>query len=337
MNGFSRPAPSLAVVSPTITPPIRPGSGRGGDLVQVVKGQLRLVHRLRDEMVEHLDMGARGNLRHDAAKGGMLGDLRHHHLRQHAAAAGRGRSTTAAAVSSQVVSMPRTIIGIFPLTSWRSATCRAVGIPVIGCIIVERAAKHVKSSSSSMATCTLPSPLGARGSPLALAQAREVRAACGRRASIRSTSRSWSSAPAATSVQDRPLSEAGGKGLFTKEIEEALIGGAIDLAVHSAKDLPTVLPEDLGSPATCSARTRATRSSAAGQEACATFRPARFGTASLRRQAMVKRLRRISGSCRARQRRDAAAKSRCRPGRRDVAGRRRPQAARPRGGRRRHL
>src|SRR5437588_1851503 len=46
-------------------------------------------------------------------------------------------------------------------------------------------------------------------------------------------------------IQDRPLAEAGGKGLFTKEIEEALLAGRVDLAVHSAKDLPTFLPEGL--------------------------------------------------------------------------------------------
>src|SRR5690242_7402401 len=46
-------------------------------------------------------------------------------------------------------------------------------------------------------------------------------------------------------IQDRTLAEAGGKGLFTKEIEEALLAGTIDLAVHSAKDLPTWLPEGL--------------------------------------------------------------------------------------------
>ena len=46
-------------------------------------------------------------------------------------------------------------------------------------------------------------------------------------------------------IQDRPLSEAGGKGLFTKEIEEALLAGRIDLAVHSSKDMPTKLPDGL--------------------------------------------------------------------------------------------
>ena len=46
-------------------------------------------------------------------------------------------------------------------------------------------------------------------------------------------------------ILDRPLAEAGGKGLFTKEIEEALLVREIDLAVHSMKDMPTVLPDGL--------------------------------------------------------------------------------------------
>ena len=61
----------------------------------------------------------------------------------------------------------------------------------------------------------------------------------------RTRSSSTSSAPRGDLIQDRPLAEVGGKGLFTKEIEEALLAGAIDLAVHSAKDMPTVLPAGL--------------------------------------------------------------------------------------------
>jgi hydroxymethylbilane synthase len=93
-------------------------------------------------------------------------------------------------------------------------------------------------------------------------------------------------------IQDRPLAEAGGKGLFTKEIEEALLGGAIDLAVHSSKDMPTVLPAGLmlaaflpredPRDAFVSRRARSLRDLPRG---------AVVGTASPRRQAMVKRLR----------------------------------------------
>src|SRR6266478_5219626 len=91
--------------------------------------------------------------------------------------------------------------------------------------------------------------LGTRGSKLALTQAGLVRDALA--ASVPALG-----APDAIEIvairttgdriQDRPLAEAGGKGLFVKEIEEALLAGAIDLAVHSAKDMPTVLPDGLG-------------------------------------------------------------------------------------------
>ena len=88
--------------------------------------------------------------------------------------------------------------------------------------------------------------IGTRGSPLALAQAREV---CRRLAHAHSLPETeFEIVPITTSgdrIQNRPLSEAGGKGLFTKEIEEALLAGTIDVAVHSAKDMPTVLPDGL--------------------------------------------------------------------------------------------
>ncbi len=97
----------------------------------------------------------------------------------------------------------------------------------------------------------LPSPdrplkIGTRGSPLALAQAQETRARLMQAHGlpedafeirvIKTTG---------DAVQDRALSEIGGKGLFTKEIEEALLAAEIDVAVHSMKDMPTVLPAGL--------------------------------------------------------------------------------------------
>ena len=88
--------------------------------------------------------------------------------------------------------------------------------------------------------------IGTRGSPLALAQAHEVRARL--MASSGRPQTAFSIVVIRTSgdrIQDRPLAEAGGKGLFTKEIEEALAAREIDLAVHSMKDMPTVLPTGL--------------------------------------------------------------------------------------------
>src|SRR5712691_4563528 len=85
--------------------------------------------------------------------------------------------------------------------------------------------------------------IGTRGSPLALAQAREVRARLAAAHGIDAAAIELRAIrTSGDMVQDRPLTEIGGKGLFTKEIDQALIDGTVDLAVHSAKDLPTVLP-----------------------------------------------------------------------------------------------
>jgi hydroxymethylbilane synthase len=85
--------------------------------------------------------------------------------------------------------------------------------------------------------------IGTRGSPLALAQAREVRA---RIAAARGLDLDAIELvvirTSGDMVQDRPLTEIGGKGLFTKEIDQALIERTVDLAVHSAKDLPSEDP-----------------------------------------------------------------------------------------------
>src|SRR6201987_3008916 len=88
--------------------------------------------------------------------------------------------------------------------------------------------------------------IGTRGSPLALAQARMLRhALCAAHAWQEDAGAVTVIRPSGALIQDRPLAQAGGKGLFTKEIEDALVAGAIDVAVHSAKDMPTLLPGGL--------------------------------------------------------------------------------------------
>jgi hydroxymethylbilane synthase len=135
--------------------------------------------------------------------------------------------------------------------------------------------------------------IGTRGSPLALAQARMVRARLA--AALGCDAEAIEMRVIRTSgdrIQDRPLSEAGGKGLFTKEIEEALLANEIDLAVHSAKDMPTLLPDGLMLTA-CLERedARDVFISRRAKSFAALPTGAVVGTASLRRQALVKRLR----------------------------------------------
>lgn len=90
--------------------------------------------------------------------------------------------------------------------------------------------------------------IGTRGSPLALAQARQVRAAIARLHDIPEDEiliDTISTAGDRSQGSNRSLSDIGGKGLFSKEIEERLLSGDIDLAVHSAKDMATRLPDGL--------------------------------------------------------------------------------------------
>ena len=135
--------------------------------------------------------------------------------------------------------------------------------------------------------------IGTRGSPLALAQAHEVR--------DRLTA-AHSLAPeqieihiidtTGDQIQDKALRDFGGKGLFTKEIEEELLAGGIDLAVHSMKDMPTELPPGLIIP--CLLPREDVRDAFISEKATsieALPEGAVVGTASLRRQAMVKQMR----------------------------------------------
>jgi hydroxymethylbilane synthase len=90
---------------------------------------------------------------------------------------------------------------------------------------------------------TRPLLIGTRGSPLALWQARHVWARLLQSAGLGEGDVGLSViATSGDRIKDKPLREFGGKGLFTKEIDEALLRGDVDLAVHSMKDLPTDLP-----------------------------------------------------------------------------------------------
>src|SRR5215469_10858705 len=132
-------------------------------------------------------------------------------------------------------------------------------------------------------------PIGTRGSPMALRQAALVRdrliAAhpdlAAEIVTIRTTG---------DRVQDRRLAEIGGKGLFTKEIEEALFAGRVDLAVHSLKDVETLLAEGLE--ITCVLPRDDPRDVFLSQTVpglAALPNGARVGTSSLRRQAQLLR------------------------------------------------
>ena len=93
--------------------------------------------------------------------------------------------------------------------------------------------------------------IGTRGSQLALAQVDLVRArltAAWPELVARGAITIETIRTTGDRITDRPLAEAGGKGLFAKEIEEALLAGDIDIAVHSMKDMPTFLPDGLEVP-----------------------------------------------------------------------------------------
>lgn len=100
-------------------------------------------------------------------------------------------------------------------------------------------------------TIDLPTPeqplnIGTRGSPLALAQANETRDRLAKAFDL--PHEAFTIVVIKTTgdkIIDRPLKEIGGKGLFTREIEEDMLSGKIDIAVHSMKDMPVLQPEGL--------------------------------------------------------------------------------------------
>jgi hydroxymethylbilane synthase len=139
--------------------------------------------------------------------------------------------------------------------------------------------------------------IASRGSPLALAQSHLARAAL-------ATAHGWPEKtldalcpilPIRTTgdrIQDRPLIEAGGKGLFAKEIEEALIDRRADIAVHSMKDLPALQPPGLVVAAVLARETPGDLFIGHGRLRFAELpKGARLGTSSVRRQSQALRLR----------------------------------------------
>jgi hydroxymethylbilane synthase len=143
-------------------------------------------------------------------------------------------------------------------------------------------------------TLRLPLRLGTRGSPLALAQARMVKAAL-LAAEPGLDDGSVEIVVVSTQgdrIQDRTLAEIGGKGLFTEEIEAGLLGGTLDLAVHSMKDMPTALPAGLVISAVLPRADPRDALIARGPRSIAELpKGAVVGTASLRRQAQLRAVR----------------------------------------------
>ena len=129
--------------------------------------------------------------------------------------------------------------------------------------------------------------IGTRGSMLAKWQAESIRkrlfAAVGVEAEIVIIK------TAGDKLQQMPLNKIGGKGIFIKELEEALLDESIDLAVHSVKDIPTDTPSRLSFPAVC--RRDDVRDCLVGATLANLRQGARVGTGSLRRQAQLLRIR----------------------------------------------
>jgi hydroxymethylbilane synthase len=135
--------------------------------------------------------------------------------------------------------------------------------------------------------------IGTRGSLLALAQAHEVRDRLVAAHDVEPEDiEIIVIKTTGDKVQDRPLSEIGGKGLFTKEIEEALYEGSIDIAVHSMKDMPTVLPAGMEIAALLPREdARDAFLCPKAKDLMSLLQGAVVGSSSLRRAAQIRRLR----------------------------------------------
>lgn len=135
--------------------------------------------------------------------------------------------------------------------------------------------------------------IGTRGSPLALAQTGQVIARLTELHPRLGEPRAVETVAVSTTgdrVRHELLSDLGGKGLFTKELDEAMLDGRIDIAVHSMKDMPTVLPDGIAAHAVMPREDpRDAFISNRSKDVAGLPAGARVGTASLRRSAQVRR------------------------------------------------
>ncbi len=267
------------------------GTCRGGDRIEVAVVHARLGHRLPRQDVEALDVRARGDLGHYAAIRSMALPLAAHDIGQDAATAvgrarhDRRRRLVAARFEPQDEALGGALLqALVHRSCRRSCVCvrgaaRALMAPHRGC--------RLAPGENGLQAAKIR--IGTRGSPLALAQAREV---MGRLASAHGLGEDACEIVVIKTtgdlILDRPLAEEGGKGLFTKEIEEALAAGKIDLAVHSMKDMPTWLPQGLAIAAVLPREDPRDAFISVKHPTLAELPPgARVGTSSLRRQAQV--------------------------------------------------
>ena len=192
----------------------RPGGGR--DPVEFRRADVRFGKRLGGDGFDNLDVGARRDLRNDSAEGGVTFDL-----------AGDDRGEYVGATIRQ----PHHGRGGFVAARLEPENSEG--------------GQHGAFRLKPHPMTAQPIRIGTRGSKLALAQAETVRAAIAR--SLGGDDRAVLDVISTTGdrIQDRTLTEIGGKGLFTLEIETALLEGRIDAAIHSLKDMPAESPEGL--------------------------------------------------------------------------------------------
>ena len=222
----------------------QPRSGRRGNRVDTVQRQSRFVKGAGNDGVEMVDMRPRGKFGHDTAKGGVFGDLAAHNTGQDGTPAlgiardNRCGSLVAACFDTkdQCRRLPAHVKLVYGRSLGSGVTC-----PTLKGAVWKGSGLHSVAHTQLLT-------IGTRGSPLALIQAQMVRKQL---AGLHQISEEEigieiiRTGGDRTQAENLSLSEVGGKGVFSTEIEDALIAGRVDVGVHSAKDMATRLPAGL--------------------------------------------------------------------------------------------